>query len=64
MDYKRAQEIMESHGVIEVLYQEQAVWIEQINHNDTAIVSQMTTGRQQEVSLSELTEGHAELITD
>lgn len=62
MDCKRAREILESHGVIEVLYQNQPVWIEQIIDDNRAIVSQMTTRRQQEVSLSELTEGHANLL--
>lgn len=62
MDSKRAQEILESHGVIEVLYQNQPVWIEKIIDDNRAIVSQMTTRRQHEVSISELTEGHADLL--
>lgn len=62
MHSKRAQEILESYGVIEVLYQNQPVWIEEIIDDNRAIVSLMTTRKQQEVSISELTESNADIL--
>ncbi len=56
MDYKRAQEILTSHGVIDVLYQGEPVWIEEIIGNQEAIVSQINNKKQYQVSLGELKE--------
>ncbi len=56
MNYKRAQEILASHGVIDVLYQGEPVWIEEIIGNQEAIVSQINNKKQYQVSLGELKE--------
>lgn len=56
MNYKRAQEILASHGVIDVLYQGEPVWIEEIIGDKEAIVSHITKQKQYQVSLGELKE--------
>lgn len=55
MDNKRARQIVESLGVIEVLYNGSPVWIENINEN-TAEVSFFDSKNKAEVQIEELTE--------
>lgn len=53
---KRAQEIMESHGVIEVHYQGQSVWLEELME-DTAMISFLdNSDRKMQVQLGDLIE--------
>ena len=56
MDSYRAREIMESRGVIEVLYRGLPVWIENIL-DETAQVTYLKSQRREDVPLSELEEG-------
>lgn len=56
MDDKRAKEIMASTGVIEVLYQGSAVWIENIKDNNTAIVHHISNNKKEEVPVYKLVE--------
>ncbi len=57
MDIKRAQEIMESHGVIGVRYREAPVWLERI-HEDTGMieVKDLESERRMEVPAAALFE--------
>ncbi|MCL6590890.1 MAG: H-type small acid-soluble spore protein [Firmicutes bacterium] len=56
MDYERIKDIIESHGVIEVRYQNSPVWIEQIKDKETAEVTLLDTKERMEAPISELTE--------
>lgn len=55
MDNKRARQIVESLGVIEVLYNGSPVWIENIKDN-TAEVSYIDTKNKAEVQVEKLIE--------
>jgi len=57
MDKKRAKEIMRSDGVIEVLYEGNPVWIENVLDNNNAAVSRLNTNQRFEVPVSMLVEG-------
>jgi small acid-soluble spore protein H (minor) len=57
VDLRRVREIMESHGVIEVLYQNSPVWIEDINDGDLVQVSYLDTKTRTAVPVEELKEG-------
>jgi H-type small acid-soluble spore protein len=56
LDSQRVRQIIESHGVIGVNYQDDPVWIEQINNDDTAQVTVLGTNERMEVPVTELTE--------
>ncbi|AFV10310.1 MAG: Small acid-soluble spore protein [Clostridia bacterium 62_21] len=56
LDSGRAKEIVESLGVVEVLYNGFPVWIERLN-GDTAEVRFLETGGRLEVPVTELVEG-------
>jgi small acid-soluble spore protein H (minor) len=56
MDVERARQIIESDGVIEVLYQGSPVWIEKILDNNQAQVSDIKTNKVNEVPLYMLVE--------
>lgn len=56
MDIKRATEIFNSLGVIEVCYQGSPVWIEQIDDNRVQ-VQDIETKQSYEVSVYDLVEG-------
>lgn len=56
MDSKRAQEIFDSLGIIEVFYQGSPVWLEKINANHVQ-VQDMRTNQRFEVSVHDLREG-------
>jgi small acid-soluble spore protein H (minor) len=56
MDSKRAQEIMESHGVIEVLYKDSPVWIEQIKNDGHAEVTFLESNERTDVPVEQLFE--------
>ncbi|MGI5880505.1 MAG: H-type small acid-soluble spore protein [Syntrophomonadaceae bacterium] len=56
MDNKRANEIFNSLGVIEVFYQDSPVWIEKIDANRVQ-VQNLRTNNHFEVSVYELVEG-------
>lgn len=49
MDSNRAKKIMESDGVIEVLYQGSPVWIENVLDNNIVQVSNIKTNDKKEV---------------
>ncbi|WP_010248445.1 H-type small acid-soluble spore protein [Acetivibrio cellulolyticus] len=49
MDSNRAKKIMESNGVIEVLYQGSPVWIENVLDNNTVQVSNIQTNDKKDV---------------
>ncbi|OPZ93765.1 MAG: acid-soluble spore protein H [Firmicutes bacterium ADurb.Bin419] len=49
MDSNRAKRIMESNGVIEVLYQGSPVWIENVLDNNIVEVSNIQTNDKKEV---------------
>lgn len=49
MDSDRAKKIMESKGVIEVLYEGSPVWIENVLDNNTVQVSNIQTNVKKEV---------------
>ncbi|NLK52386.1 MAG: H-type small acid-soluble spore protein [Syntrophomonadaceae bacterium] len=55
MDSHRAQEIIDSLGVIEVRHQGASVWIEQVDNNE-AEIRYLHSGRQTRVPVQELTE--------
>jgi len=55
MDNERARQIVESLGVIEVLYNGSPVWIESIKENN-AEVSYIDTKNKAEVQVEKLTE--------
>ncbi|HOQ01428.1 MAG TPA: H-type small acid-soluble spore protein [Acetivibrio clariflavus] len=56
MDSKRAKQIMESKGVIEVLYQGDPVWIENVLDDNTVQVSNLQTNVKQDVPVNMLVE--------
>lgn len=56
MDSQRVKQIIESHGVIGVNYQDTPVWIEQINNDATAQVTVLDTNELMEVPVTELSE--------
>lgn len=49
---------MESLGIIEVLHNGSAVWIESIKDNSTAEVRYLNTDKMAEVPIGSLVEGH------
>jgi small acid-soluble spore protein H (minor) len=56
MDNKRANEILDSLGVIEVFYQDSPVWIEKTDANRVQ-VQDLKTNQRFEVSVYDLVEG-------
>jgi small acid-soluble spore protein H (minor) len=58
MDSLRAKQILESHGVIGVTFQDAPVWIEQITNDDTAQVTVLDTNERLEVPVTQLQEGN------
>ena len=56
MDSIRAKQILESKGVIEVLYQGSPVWIENVLENNNAQVSYMQSNEKTEVPVYMLVE--------
>ena len=56
MDIERARQIVESDGVIEVLYQGSPVWIDKILSNNQAQVSDIKTNEVNEVPIYMLVE--------
>jgi small acid-soluble spore protein H (minor) len=56
VDIRRAKEIVESHGVIDVLHQNSPVWIEDINDGNLVQVSYLDTKERTSVPVSELQE--------
>ena len=56
MDSNRAKKIMESKGVIEVLYEGSPVWIENVLDNNTVQVSNIQTNDKQDVPANMLVE--------
>lgn len=58
MDSERAKQIMESKGVIEVLFRGSPVWIESVKDNNTAEVSYLRTKKKVEAPIYLLTENH------
>lgn len=56
MDIGKAKQILESHGVIEVLHDGSPVWIENIIDGDKALVSYIDTKKRIELPLEELVE--------
>ncbi len=57
MDADRAKQIMESHGVIEVLYNQTPIWLEQIKNNGTAEVTALDSNIRFDVPIAELNIG-------
>ena len=55
MNTKRAEEIVDSLGVIEVLYQGSPIWIEQIN-GDKVQIQDLNTQQRCEVPVNDLVE--------
>lgn len=58
MDSERAKQIMESKGVIEVLFRGSPVWIESLGDNNTAEVSYLRTKEKVEAPIYLLTENN------
>lgn len=56
MDSNRAKKIMESKGVIDVLYEGSPVWIENVLDNNTVQVSNIQTNDKQDVPANMLVE--------
>jgi small acid-soluble spore protein H (minor) len=56
VDMRRARNIMESHGVIEVVYQNSPVWIEEINDENLVQISYLDTKERTAVPVGELEE--------
>lgn len=57
MNFSRAEEIMQSLGVINVTYKDNAIWIEDVQKaSNTAHVKDLKTYEIKEVSLNELKE--------
>ncbi len=56
MDANRADEIINSHGVINVLYNGYPIWIEQVM-GKTAMVQDLANQRRFEVDVHDLVEG-------
>ncbi|MDP4091760.1 MAG: H-type small acid-soluble spore protein [Bacillota bacterium] len=57
MNRERAKEIMESQGIIQVLYGSSPVWIEDLN-GDNAQVSYIGSNNRIQVPLNKLNETH------
>lgn len=59
MDIKRAEEILESKGIIEVTYNNSPVWIESvIPENSTVHVKVLSTNTSMNIPVAQLTEKH------
>lgn len=58
MDSRRAKQILESHGVIEVLHNGSPVWIENIR-GESAEVTYIGTSSKAEIPVNNLVEGSA-----
>jgi H-type small acid-soluble spore protein len=56
VDIRRAKEIVESHGVIEVLHHNSPVWIEDINDSNLIQISYLDTKKRCEVPVEQLEE--------
>jgi H-type small acid-soluble spore protein len=56
MDEQRVKEIMNSKGVIEVLYHGAQVWIDSVKENNTALVHYISNNKKDEVPVYELIE--------
>lgn len=56
MEEKRARQIFESHGVIEVLYHDAHVWIEEIKDEQRATVTILDTAERLDVPIDQLVE--------
>jgi H-type small acid-soluble spore protein len=56
LNRQRVKQILESHGVIGIAYQDAPVWIEQLNQDDTAQVTLLGTNERVEVPVSDLIE--------
>jgi small acid-soluble spore protein H (minor) len=56
LDSKRACEIMKSPGSIQVLYQGQPVWLENVKENNVAVVTEMDRKERIEVPVYLLVE--------
>lgn len=56
LDEHRAKEIVNSKGVIEVLYQGSAVWIDQVKDNNMALVHYISNNKKDEVPVYKLIE--------
>ncbi|NLD46794.1 MAG: H-type small acid-soluble spore protein [Clostridiaceae bacterium] len=56
MDSTRAKQIIESNGIIEVLYEGTPVWIENVKDNNTADVSFIKTNIKKDVPIYMLVE--------
>jgi H-type small acid-soluble spore protein len=56
MDEQRAKEIMNSKGVIEVLYQGAQVWIDAVKENNTALVHYISNNKKDEIPIYKLIE--------
>lgn len=54
MDKNEAKQVIESYGVIEVRYNHSPIWIEQINDDDTAEVTDLDTNIRMEVPIADL----------
>lgn len=59
VDDVRAKEIVASNGVIEVLYQGSAIWIDQITQNNTALIHYISNNKKDEVPVYKLVEGRS-----
>jgi H-type small acid-soluble spore protein len=56
METKRAKEFMESHGVIEVSYANDPVWIEQVKDQGYAEVTILDSQKRMDVPVADLVE--------
>ena len=57
MDIKRAEEIINSKGIIEVTYKDSPVWIESvIKDNATALVKLLSDNQSMNIPVEDLTE--------
>ena len=56
MDSQRVKEIIESHGVINVLYQNNPVWIEAVKDLNHAQVVNLNSNERMDVAVTELVE--------
>lgn len=62
MNIDRAEEIVRSKGVVEVIYKSDSVWIESLDElNKTAKVKVLNSKKEFEVPLDELNEGNTSL---
>lgn len=56
MDTERVKQIIESHGVIEVLYRDSPVWINNIKDSNHVDVTVLDTEERMDVSIDQLLE--------